>query len=255
LQANAGRGAGTPGIAFLVGLFLVFAPRLTPPCFASNTLQDAITDYNKGQYYPALKKLTALQAAQPKNAMVHYYGALCKQAVGQIAEARTEYQWVYAHGDGRLKALAQTGYARLGSYSARAGTVSSTAVAASTGPSSVLAMSGALAGTGASTNTANTVTANKGARLKKVIEFYSNTCPTCIEFAPTFDQTKSQFSDVEFQQIDVSDPSNGELVSRYNVRNYPTLVYLDGTGNILMNRSGAPIGVAAFASSLRRFHP
>jgi thiol-disulfide isomerase/thioredoxin len=234
--------------AVVLATSLLAALLITPQCFASNTLQDAIADYNKAQYYPALKKLAVVQATQPSNAMAHYYSGLCKQAVGQIAEARQEYQWVYAHDNGRLKALAQAGWSRLGSYGARAGSSGSTV--ASAGTNSTLAMTTSSSASGSPSAGA----AASASRLKKVIEFYSTTCPTCIEFAPTFDQTKSQFSDVEFQQLDVTDPSNGDLVSRYHVRNYPTLVYLDGAGNVLMNRSGAPIGVAAFATSLRRFH-
>ncbi|MDR3615343.1 MAG: thioredoxin family protein [Candidatus Obscuribacterales bacterium] len=91
-----------------------------PLAIAASTAQEAMAEYNSGHYPAALSQFVALEKQYPTNAMVHYYTGLCRQAMGQISEARTEYQWVSSHDQGKLKQYATSGLAnldKLGSHS------------------------------------------------------------------------------------------------------------------------------------------
>lgn len=261
--------------ALLAGLLSLSMSTYSACGAATPAFQDAVSDYTHGQFYPALKKLSALERSEPNNASVHYYMALCRQNTGQLAEAKSEYQWVYAHGDAGLKKLAQVGYAALGnarsaSSASQSGQSSGypRAITGSGGgsqssgyprpagggggnSSSTAAGSVAYAGTGSSGSAGSQSSGAIG--VKKIIEFSTSWCPTCKEFAPIFEDTKTQFHDIEFSQLDAEDPSNHDLVSRYNVRHYPTLVYLGPSGQVLMNRAGAPNDKAAFVRSIQLY--
>jgi len=92
-----------------------------PVAVAAQSAQEAMAEYNSGHYAAALSQFVALEKQYPNNAMVHYYTGLCRQAMGQISEARTEYQWVANHDQGKLKQYATSGLAnldKLGNHSA-----------------------------------------------------------------------------------------------------------------------------------------
>jgi predicted Zn-dependent protease len=80
---------------------------------AAPTFQEAVSDYNSGKYARALGTLKRFKAQFPNNPLVHYYIALCEQAMGHIPQAQEEYQWVVAQGDSRLAPQAATGLAQL----------------------------------------------------------------------------------------------------------------------------------------------
>jgi hypothetical protein len=91
------------------------------PLAQAATAQEAMAEYNSGHYPAALSQFLVLEKQYPANAMVHYYTGLCRQAMGQISEAKTEYQWVSSHDQGKLKQYAASGLAnldKLGSHSA-----------------------------------------------------------------------------------------------------------------------------------------
>jgi tetratricopeptide (TPR) repeat protein len=101
-----------------------------PLAQAASSAQEAIAEYKAGHYPAALSQFVALEKQYPNNGMIHYYIALCRQAMGQIGEARTEYQWVSTHDQTQLKQLAATGLAnldKLGSHSAAAASADSAA--------------------------------------------------------------------------------------------------------------------------------
>jgi hypothetical protein len=106
-----------------------------PLAIAASSAQEAMAEYNSGHYPAALSQFVALEKQYPTNAMVHYYTGLCRQAMGQISEARTEYQWVSSHDQGKLKQYAASGLAnldKLGSHSDSPASADSTGAADTT---------------------------------------------------------------------------------------------------------------------------
>jgi hypothetical protein len=90
----------------------------------------------------------------------------------------------------------------------------------------------------------------KGAlKCKKVIQF---TSPSSNEqrniqmFGPHWDAAREKFQGkVEFQLVDADGSSGAELVKKYSVTSYPTVVFLDKDGKVLntqANASGDIIG-------------
>ena len=99
-----------------------------PVAEAASSAQEAMAEYNSGHYPASLSQFVALEKQYPNNAMVHYYTGLCRQAMGQISEARTEYQWVSSHDQGKLKQYAASGLQnldKLGNRSASTGNADS----------------------------------------------------------------------------------------------------------------------------------
>lgn len=86
--------------------------------------------------------------------MVHYYLALCKQAMGHLEGAKTEYLWVTQNGDARLKGMAQAGFDQLSKVrpsGSGGGAMTASTPAASTSTQLVAS-----------------------AKVKKIIEFYAD---------------------------------------------------------------------------------
>ncbi len=136
----------------LLGTLAVVAVQTTAA--APVSFQQAVADYAAGKYSQAETELEEYKRAYPTNAMVHYYLALCKQAVGHLESAKAEYLWVTQNGDPRLKAMAQAGFDQLSKV--RSSTPSSVAAA----PAAASAASGA--------------PQIATAKVKKIIEFYAD---------------------------------------------------------------------------------
>lgn len=75
--------------------------------------QTAVAEYKAGKYQSALSMFRALNASSPKNALVHYYMALCQYGLGHVEQAKQEYQIVIDSGDVRLKPLAEAGLGKM----------------------------------------------------------------------------------------------------------------------------------------------
>lgn len=198
---------------------------------APSAFDQAVQSYKAGRYSQSLAQFQAVSAANPADALSHYYMALCYQGLNQVASATQQYQWVATYSrDPSLRSMAQAGLARLAQYSARR-TYGGAQTAVSSGASSVR-------GAGSSSVSL--------APVRQVLEFYTDWCGVCKQFAPTFEEAKSRFSQVRFEQLNAEDPANERLVTRYGIKAYPTLVYLDGSGNVIRSQSGAPMGDAFF---------
>lgn len=52
--------------------------------------------------------------------------------------------------------------------------------------------------------------------------------------------TKPKFRSVQFEEINIDDQSQAEIVQRYGVKGIPRLVFLDDKGTVLYN-GGAPL--------------
>ncbi len=138
-------------------------------------------------------------------------------------------------GNAQLRQMAQSALAGVTKYKNRHGTSERDRAAAGSRWASVAVIT---AGT----------SSPRVMRVKKVIEFYTNWCHVCSEFAPTFEQTKNRYNGrVEFQQLDAEDGANADIVAKYGVKRYPTIIYLDTYGLVLRRTEGAPMG-ANFAN-------
>jgi len=69
-----------------------------------------------------------------------------------------------------------------------------------------------------------------------------------------FDATRSKFSDVNFEKVDVSEPgSHQDEKQKYGVHGIPCVVFLDASGNTLY--SGGPArDVDGFSQQIQQYH-
>ena len=69
--------------------------------------------------------------------------------------------------------------------------------------------------------------------MKKILYFTASWCGPCKALAPRMESLSGQ---INYQKIDVD--QNSELSVRYGVRNVPSLVLVDSTGNELNRMVG-----------------
>lgn len=72
--------------------------------------------------------------------------------------------------------------------------------------------------------------------MLRLLYFTATWCAPCRAFGPIIDRTMSQFSDVDFQKVDVD--SSKELAQRYSISSVPTLVF-ERNGMQIARKSGA----------------
>lgn len=70
----------------------------------------------------------------------------------------------------------------------------------------------------------------------KIYYFYSPACIHCQKFKNTWDQISKKFNTIS---IDVTNPKNNKLVSKYNIVNIPTIILVSPNKTIIYkgNRS------------------
>jgi thiol-disulfide isomerase/thioredoxin len=194
-------------IAGLVVLLLLVFLAVRPGASQPVSFNRAVQDYKDGKYSLALSELEAYKSAYPNNALVHYYIALCQQSLNHIDKAKTEFEWV-ATRSGPYQSMAQTGLQQL-------------------------------SGSHATTTTAGAVqsvpTSTTASKVRRAIDFYTDWCPHCKEFAPAFTAMKAKYRQIDFQELNAEDPQNADIVKRYSVNSYPRVVLLSGDGNVLFN--------------------
>ncbi len=219
---------------------------LLPGRAAAPSFQSAVADYNAGKYAIALNEFKQFEASYPKNGMSHYYLALCYQSLGDRTNARREFNLTDQYGDAKLKGYSQKALAFLGgssgSESAGSGSTTSGAGGSPTFTPAQLVAAGRANGS---------VTT---APVSEVMEFYTDWCHVCKEFAPVWSAGQRKVSGVSFHQYNAEDQSNASLVQKYNVSKYPTLVYLDRSGNVLKNMAGTYYTADDFANSIKEAH-
>lgn len=228
----------------LIALLLIFG------CGSKAQSEDAyrrgVMNYQAHHYSAALADFEKLVVAYPNNAMVRYYRGLSYQGTNQISLAKSDFEWVATNcPDGKVKQLGAQGLRNLGSYRSQ---ISST-------PAAAPFFAQATPAYGAAVSTSTNLVASKpaSAKLQKILEFTSETCPTCITFAPVFAQTKSKYPGLDMQALDVADAGNADLVSKFKVVNYPTIVFLSSNGSVLFKRAGAPDNVAQFSQLIDQY--
>lgn len=70
--------------------------------------------------------------------------------------------------------------------------------------------------------------------MKKILKFYSKTCGPC----KVIGQNLAKVKDVEIQEVDITDDSNSELMTEYNVRAIPTTIVLTDDGQPMARFAG-----------------
>ena len=70
---------------------------------------------------------------------------------------------------------------------------------------------------------------------KKVVYFYMNGCPHCDSFSPIWDDFK-QTSPLPTHKIECADA--GEMLKKYNISGFPTILLLDKNNNKLKELEG-----------------
>jgi thiol-disulfide isomerase/thioredoxin len=207
---------------------------------AAPSFQQAISDYNAGKYSQALGEFKQFATSYPTNAMSHYYMALCYQSMGNRGEAKQEFSLTDRYGDATLKGYAQKALGTLGGASS-GGSGGSSGGAAGGGSSGGRSMGDAA------------LAARPGAAspVTEVLEFYTDWCHVCKEFEPVWSATQQKVSGVQFHRYNAEDSSNASMVQKYSVHAYPTLVYLDKSGNVLHNQAGAYNTSDDFASTIK----
>lgn len=74
-----------------------------------------------------------------------------------------------------------------------------------------------------------------------VIEFYSNTCSICLVSKPKVDQMERDLGDrAELLRLNVKSGPGRQLAGLWGVSGVPTFVVLDGDGQAVYVRAGAP---------------
>ena len=83
-----------------------------------------------------------------------------------------------------------------------------------------------------------------------VVELYSNTCSICLVSKPKVDQLERDIaSQAELLRLNVKSGPGQELAGRWQVSGVPTFFVLNGQGDTVYRRAGAP-DVAAIKESV-----
>ncbi|MBI4532695.1 MAG: thioredoxin fold domain-containing protein [Candidatus Melainabacteria bacterium] len=185
-------------LLLLLACSLTAAAHALPAGFA-----EAVQSYKSCRYSQALSQFQAISKLHGSDVLTRYYIGLCYHSLNQVGKAQNEYEWVAIHSaDPALKHNAQVALQQLGQYQAHR----------------------AYQGQGNTFARANT-------GRPRVIDFYTTWCGPCKRLAPILSQVESEFKGkVEFERLDAESPENAQLVQRYGIDAYPTVIFLDGRG-------------------------
>lgn len=245
---------------------------LAAPAWAAG-FNDAVAKYNSKNYQGALNEFKVIAEKEPRNALCHYYLALCNQCLARVAEAKKEYQLATQASDPGLRAMAQSGLTQLDrvNIGSAGGSSSSSSSSSSAANSLVSSGGGSSAGSGAagasgssdkgagkpgasSTSSSGSSSSTAGGKssvasggVKTIYDFYTTWCRPCKLMEPTFDEAKTRYTGITFKRFDAEAPENAAMVQQYGVSAYPTIVFLDGKGKVLYNAAGSLEGDSFFS--------
>lgn len=236
--------------AFSISLVLCIAETsvgLAPAAHGADAaFNQAVQTFSAGKYAQALAQFQVVSQKYPSDPLTRYYMGLCYQQLNQVGQAQSMYTWVERNArSNELKAKARAGLDSMNQYSSartRPGSAPPPPPAGAAPPDPKA--------TAADPKKADAKPEPKGAlKCKKVIQF---TSPSSNEqrniqmFGPHWDAAREKFQGkVEFQLVDADGSSGAELVKKYSVTSYPTVVFLDKDGKVLntqANASGDIIG-------------
>lgn len=244
---------------------------IAAPAWAAG-FNDAVAKYNSKNYQGALNEFKVIAEKEPRNALCHYYLALCNQCLARVAEAKKEYQLATQASDPGLRAMAQAGLTQLDRVNiGSAGGSSSGSASSSSASNSLVSSSGGSAGSGAagasgssdkgagkpgagSASSSGSSSSSAGGKssvasggVKTIYDFYTTWCRPCKLMEPTFDEAKTRYTGISFKRFDAEAPENAAMVQQYSVSAYPTIVFLDGKGKVLYNAAGSLEGDSFFS--------
>lgn len=102
--------------AIFIACLIVFVPMVASAgtTSAPPTFDEAVKDYNAGQYQKALIKFQKFRDVNPNNLLVRYYQGLCFQGLNALDQASEEFKYVAIHDThGELKSKAEIGLEHL----------------------------------------------------------------------------------------------------------------------------------------------
>ena len=67
----------------------------------------------------------------------------------------------------------------------------------------------------------------------KIIKFFSPTCGPCKVLDKNL-----QEAEIQYENIDITDNNNEELLTKYNITSVPTLLGVDNEGNTILKNKG-----------------
>ena len=67
----------------------------------------------------------------------------------------------------------------------------------------------------------------------KILKFFSPTCGPCKVLDKNL-----QEAGIQYENIDITDNNNEELLTKYNITSVPTLLGIDNEGNTILKNKG-----------------
>ncbi len=226
-------------------LFLALATASPKAASAPSGFDQGVQLYNSRQYARALSQFQQAARVAPQDAATHYYMGLCYQCLNQVALATQQYQWVASTSrNPSLRSQSQAALAQLSHYQANRSYSGSGVTAASSQNASTRQPAPAAAG----------AQKPRASGRLKILEFWTSWCHVCKGFAPIWDSVSSQYkSRAEFQSLNAEDPGNSDLVAKYGVHAYPTIIYTDNSGKVLNRIEGAPSSENDFIKDINQY--
>lgn len=103
----------------------------------------------------------------------------------------------------------------------------------------VLVVMLALAGQTIIAQNADSQSAPATASKPRVLEFSAVWCAPCKKFAPIFEKVKSKYeSKAAFESYDIEKGKGPSFRQKYNIIAVPTVIVLDGRGQLVFQHSG-----------------
>lgn len=227
--------------AATIPLFLVLMTSLATPAEAADqAFHQAVQTFSAGKYSQALAQFQVVAQRYPSDPLTRYYMGLCYQQLNQVSQAQSMYTWVENNARSpELKAKARRGLDSMNQYSSARTRPGSAPPPPP--PSPDKAADGKAADPKADPKkVADAKPEPKGAlKCKKVIQFTSGSSnERSIQlFGPFWDSAKEKFSGkVDFQLVDIDNPSSADLAKKYAVSTFPHCVYLDKDNKVLSSQ-------------------
>lgn len=60
----------------------------------------------------------------------------------------------------------------------------------------------------------------------KILKFESDSCPQCKALSVTLERITKEYK-TDMKSIDIEEDNNQDLIRKYNIRNIPTLIFLN----------------------------
>ena len=182
---------------------------------AKASFDKGVENYLQDKYQDALTKFEEAVKTDTKNPKLHYYLALCHQALDNDKKAAEEYALALEHStDAAFKEIVTERLARTKRR---------------------------LDKTKAPAEAEKPALAEKHDPVKKVIWFSTNWCSHCKKFKTAWEAAESKYGkELKFEHLNAEDPSAWKQVQVYRPKAYPTLVYLDSKDKVIENHADAP---------------